>query len=193
MGLVDCQGNVIIYLDKISHIDAAIKNKSHAKFFHQEKIGQSCLLAFDESKRILVLYASARVCSCFSRFLFQVTNQSSQMQLHIFVFDEELKSLRGLGTVIDLLPFYDTGVSIVHACFIHGREEILFVDSSAQARIFSLITLRPKYILRLFTHTFLTPILDPPHYSCHRYRALFTHPRMGHVCSRFKKRTEYLR
>lgn len=69
------------------------------------------------------------------------------MQLHIFVFDEELKSLRGQGTVIDLLPFYDSGVSIVHACFVHGSEEILFVfvDSSAQARMFSLATLQPKY------------------------------------------------
>ena len=67
------------------------------------------------------------------------------MQLHVFIFDEELKSLRGLGTAIDLSPFYNMGVSIVHACFVHGSEEILFVDSSAQARIFSLITLQPRY------------------------------------------------
>ncbi|KAF8491332.1 hypothetical protein F5888DRAFT_1057818 [Russula emetica] len=126
VGLVDFQGNVMIFLDKLSRIDAAIKSKSPAKFFHQDKIGQTCLFAFDESKRMLAVYASAR------------------MQLHIFVFDEELKSLRGLGTAIDLLPFYNSGVSIVHACFVHGSEEILFVDSSAQARIFSLITLQPK-------------------------------------------------
>ena len=68
------------------------------------------------------------------------------MQLHIFVFDEELKSLRGLGTAIDLLPFYNPGVLITHACFVHGSEEILFIDSNAQARIFSLITLQPKYL-----------------------------------------------
>ena len=67
------------------------------------------------------------------------------MRLHVFVFDEELKFLRGQGTPIDLLPFYNSGVSIVHACFVHGTEEILFVDSDAQARIFSLITLQPKY------------------------------------------------
>ena len=67
------------------------------------------------------------------------------MQLHMFQFDEELKVLRGYGTQIDLLPFYNPGVSITHACFIHGSEEILFIDDSAQARIFSLITLQPKY------------------------------------------------
>jgi hypothetical protein len=52
--------------------------------------------------------------------------------------------LRGQGTPIELLPFYNHGVSIVHACFVHGSEEILFVDSGAQARIFSLITLQPR-------------------------------------------------
>jgi hypothetical protein len=84
------------------------------------------------------------------------------MQLHVFVFDEELKSFRGWGTAIDLLPFYNPGVSIVHACFVHGSEEILFVDSSAQARIFSLITLQPKYsLLLILTRIFLMPFCRP--------------------------------
>ncbi|KAI9431439.1 hypothetical protein BJY52DRAFT_1423126, partial [Lactarius psammicola] len=126
LGLVDSQGNIMIFLDRLSHIDGAIQSRSYAKFLHQDKIGETCLFAFDESKRMLAVYASTR------------------MQLHIFVFDEELKSLRGLGTPIDLLPFYNPGVSITHACFVHGSEEILFIDSSAQARIFSLITLQPK-------------------------------------------------
>ncbi|KAH9959519.1 hypothetical protein BJV74DRAFT_984284 [Russula compacta] len=124
--LVDSQGNVMILLERLTRIDAAIKNRSYAKFFHKDKIGQTCLIAFDETKRMLAVYASAR------------------MQLHIFVFDEELKSLRGLGTAIDLLPFYHSGASIVHACFVHGSEEILFVDSGAHAKIFSLIMLQPK-------------------------------------------------
>ncbi|KAH9005502.1 hypothetical protein EDB86DRAFT_1450616 [Lactarius hatsudake] len=81
LGLVDSQGNVMTVLDGLSRIDAttSIKSRSCAKFFHQEKIGQTCLIAFDESKRMLAVYASAR------------------MQLHIFMFDEEFKSLRDLG------------------------------------------------------------------------------------------------
>ncbi|KAH9023379.1 hypothetical protein EDB85DRAFT_2277891 [Lactarius pseudohatsudake] len=126
LGLVDSQGNVMIVLDGLSRIDATIKSRSYAMFFHQDKIGQTCLIAF-ESKRMLAVYASAR------------------MELHIFVFDEELKSLRGLGAPIDLSPFYNSGASIVHACFVHKSEEILFVDSNAQATIFSLVTLRPEY------------------------------------------------
>ena len=146
MGLVDSQGNVMILLERPSRIDSAIHSRSFSKFFHQDKIGQTCLFAFDESKRMLAVYASARVCPCLYRFVHQSLIRIPQMQLHIFVFDEEFKSLRGLGTAIDLRPFYNSGVSIVRACFVHGSEEILFVDSSAQARIFSLITLQPKYL-----------------------------------------------
>jgi hypothetical protein len=73
--LVDSQGNVKIYLEKLSHIDAAIKNKSHVKLLHQDHIGQTCLFAFDEAKRMLAVYASIRVCPFFFEFdLFHVTN-----------------------------------------------------------------------------------------------------------------------
>jgi hypothetical protein len=75
------------------------------------------------------------------------------MQLHVFVFDDEFKSLRGLGTAIDLMPFYNTRISITHACFVHGSEEILFIDSSAQARIFSLTTLQPRYTRSFYPHS----------------------------------------
>ena len=68
------------------------------------------------------------------------------MQLHTLSLEDEGGSLCGMGPAINLLPFYNNGESIVHACFVHGREEILFVDSSAQARIFSLRLLQPMYI-----------------------------------------------
>ena len=67
------------------------------------------------------------------------------MQLYVFALEDEHGSLRGMGSTIELLPFYNNGESIVHACFVHGREEILFVDSSAQARIFSWTMLQFKY------------------------------------------------
>jgi hypothetical protein len=52
----------MVYLDKLSQIDAAIKNKSHIKVFRRDKIGQSCLFVVDELKRMLAVYASDRVC-----------------------------------------------------------------------------------------------------------------------------------
>ncbi|KAH8977863.1 hypothetical protein EDB86DRAFT_2816692 [Lactarius hatsudake] len=126
LGLVDPHGNIVIYVESLSRIDAAIQGRSFARLFHRDKIGETCLFTLDESKRMLAVYSSAR------------------MQLHIFAFEDERGSLRGMGSAIDLLPFYSNGVSIVHAAFVHGREEILFVDSSAQARVFSLTMLQPK-------------------------------------------------
>ncbi|KAI9455150.1 hypothetical protein BJY52DRAFT_1224767 [Lactarius psammicola] len=107
LGLVDPHGDVVIYVESLSRINAAIQRRSFARFFHRDKIGETCLFAFDESKRMLAVYSSAR------------------MQLHIFTIEDERGSLRGMGSAIDLLPFYGNGVSIVHACFVHGREEIL--------------------------------------------------------------------
>ncbi|KAH9029431.1 hypothetical protein EDB85DRAFT_1530996 [Lactarius pseudohatsudake] len=50
----------------------------------------------------------------------------------------------GWDPQLTFVPFYNNGESILHACFVHGREEILFLDSSAHARIFSLTMLQPK-------------------------------------------------
>ncbi|KAH8977864.1 hypothetical protein EDB86DRAFT_3157238 [Lactarius hatsudake] len=126
LSLVDPLGNIEIYLESLTSIDVAIQRRSFARLFHRDKIDETCLFAVDESKRLLGVYSS------------------TTMQLHIFAFEEENRSLRGMGSAIHMLPFYNNGVSIVHACFVHGREEILFVDSSAQARIFSLTMLQPK-------------------------------------------------
>ena len=56
------EGKVMILLDRLSHIDAAIQSRSYAKFFHKDKIGEACLFSFDESKRLLAVYTSLKVC-----------------------------------------------------------------------------------------------------------------------------------
>ena len=61
MGLVDPHGNIVIYVESLSRIDAAIQRRSFARLFHRDKIGETCLFALDESKRMLAVYASARV------------------------------------------------------------------------------------------------------------------------------------
>lgn len=59
----------MILLERISRMDAAIKSRSYAKFFHQDKIGDMCLFSLDESKHMLAVYTSARVChSLFENF-----------------------------------------------------------------------------------------------------------------------------
>jgi hypothetical protein len=75
-----------------------------------------------------------------------------QLQLHVFVFDETLKTLRAQGRVIDLFPWYSqAGISILQVAFVSGKEEMVFVDSSSRARIFSFISLQfrcaPQYVI----------------------------------------------
>jgi hypothetical protein len=69
-----------------------------------------------------------------------------QLQLHMFVFDESYRTLYPQGTTINLAPWYNqTEISIFHTAFVCGNEEVVLVDSSAQARVFSFITLQFRY------------------------------------------------
>jgi hypothetical protein len=72
-----------------------------------------------------------------------------QLQLHVFVFDETLQSLRVQGSVtgIDLSPWYTSqaGISILQLAFVSGKEELVLVDSISRARIFSFISLQIRY------------------------------------------------
>jgi hypothetical protein len=64
-----------------------------------------------------------------------------QLQLNIFTFDETYASLQAFGSAVNLVPWFPDGnVSISHACFITGSEELLMVDTARQGRIFSFIT-----------------------------------------------------
>lgn len=67
----------------------------------------------------------------------------AQLQLHMFVFDESYRALQAQGTAINLAPlFSQTEMSILHIAFVCGNEEVVLVDSSSQARVFSFVTLQ---------------------------------------------------
>ena len=61
VGLVDPQGDIVFYVESLGRIDAAIQQRSFARQFRRDKIGETCLFALDESKRMLAVYSSARV------------------------------------------------------------------------------------------------------------------------------------
>lgn len=67
----------------------------------------------------------------------------NQLHIHMYVFDETFKTLQGQGSVVDLAPWYSQArISILQMTFVTGNEEVVLVDSSARARIFSFITLQ---------------------------------------------------
>ena len=52
----------MILLDRLSDVDATIQSRSYAKSFYKDRIGETCLFSFDESKRLLAVYTPLRVC-----------------------------------------------------------------------------------------------------------------------------------
>ncbi|KAH7908406.1 hypothetical protein BJ138DRAFT_1012879 [Hygrophoropsis aurantiaca] len=144
--VVDSAGNLLIYLERLSAIDNAIE-RGQNKIFHRGEIGQSFILAYDESKCMLAVCAPTK------------------LQLHVFVFGDGRGSMQALGSAINLVPWFNDETTICQACFISGSEQLLLVDSSAQARIFSLVTmqLRPA---ALHLHQIPTSIYSSPDGSC---------------------------
>ncbi|KAI0302897.1 hypothetical protein B0F90DRAFT_1935607 [Multifurca ochricompacta] len=116
---------IAIYLERPPAMNMAIQRDKPIKSLNREKLGEDVLFAFDEAKRALAVCAPMK------------------LQLHVFLFDETFKTLQGQGSSINLAPWYSQpGISILQAAFVTGNEEVVLVDSSAQARIFSFVTLQ---------------------------------------------------
>ncbi|KAF8122279.1 hypothetical protein EV363DRAFT_1274846 [Boletus edulis] len=121
--IADRVGNLSVYLDRLEGIDGAIARR-RGKALNREKIGHDFLLAYDESKKTLAVVSS------------------DKLLLHIFVFDDTRGVFQASGSAISLHPWYNDAPSIRLACFVSGSEELVLVDSQAQARVFSLMTLQ---------------------------------------------------
>ncbi|KAF8548833.1 hypothetical protein OG21DRAFT_1489038 [Imleria badia] len=121
--VTDRAGNLSVYLDRLESMDSAIA-QGRRKQLNREKVGQEFLLAYDESKKMLAVVSSHKLI------------------LHVFVFDDA-RGFVAFGSATNLHPWYnDPSVSIRRACFVSRSEELLLVDSQAQARVFSLVTLQ---------------------------------------------------
>ncbi|KAI9443805.1 hypothetical protein H4582DRAFT_1846182 [Lactarius indigo] len=119
------QNKFFIFLERLPVLDMAIQRGKSIKGLNRDRLGQNVLFSFDEAKRVLA------VCS------------STRLQLHVFVFDETFKTLEGQGGAINLASWYSQPeISILQMTFVCGREEVALVDSNAQVRIFSFVTLK---------------------------------------------------
>ena len=167
-------------------MDIVIQHERPNKCFNREKLGEGALFAFDETKRALVVCArtkvSPRQCSLPRRANQYITRD--QLQLYFFIFDESYKTLQAQGSTINLATWYSsTETSILHVAFVCGNEEVVLVDSSAQARIFSFVTLQFRYYFPFHSkhpadHYLLT-------LSKARFIATSIHPRVYILVSRW--------
>ncbi|KAG2347680.1 hypothetical protein BDR05DRAFT_927599 [Suillus weaverae] len=134
-------GNLTVYLERLTVIEGVLAHGGRGKKLNRDKIGEF-VLAFDESKRVLSIVATEK------------------LFLHIFVFDDTL-GFQANGSAINLTQWYPEGTSINHACFICGGEELLLVDTLAQARVYSLTTMqfRPATLnlIQIPTAVYSTP------------------------------------
>ncbi|KAG2136636.1 hypothetical protein DEU56DRAFT_857679 [Suillus clintonianus] len=123
LATTDRSGNLTVYLEHLTAIEGALAHGGRGKKLNRDKIGEF-VLAFDESKRVLSVVATEK------------------LLLHIYVYDDTRIGFQANGSAINLTQWYPEGTSIKHASFICGGEELLLVDSSAQARVYSLTTMQ---------------------------------------------------
>ena len=73
-----------------------------------------------------------------------------QLQLHVFMFGENFKTLQGQGGAINLADWYrQPGISILQMASVCGSEEVALVDSSAKVRVFSFVTGQFRFVASL--------------------------------------------
>ena len=134
----DHSGGMLVYLDSQQSINTAV-SRPPRKNLHRSKIGEVCIFTFDESRRTLTVCETTKVKSCSPRFLVIIDPHHPQLQLHIFMFDEQYNQLQSCASGIELAPWYPPGVLITAMCFVHGGEELLLIGTDLVARIYSLL------------------------------------------------------
>jgi hypothetical protein len=62
------------------------------------------------------------------------------------MFDERFSTLQNWASPFELAAWYNNQEAITHICFMAGTEELLLVDSRTQARIYSFVSQRFRYV-----------------------------------------------
>jgi hypothetical protein len=83
--VADRDGKLLIFLDTLAGMDGAIKRRKYIKVLHRDKIGQEFILAYEESKKMLVLCASTKVIVSFGGFMSWLTGCSSFIYTSLFL------------------------------------------------------------------------------------------------------------
>ncbi|KAJ7087696.1 hypothetical protein C8R43DRAFT_1244821 [Mycena crocata] len=112
--------NLSVYLENPSGIHDAINRHRHRRTVHREKLGNQSIIAYDETTRMLLICAATK------------------LTLYLYAFDEAFTALQPVD-VANVTKWFSTETSITQACFVSGSEEILIIDSTNVARIYSLL------------------------------------------------------
>ncbi|KAI0692274.1 hypothetical protein BC835DRAFT_1277959 [Cytidiella melzeri] len=126
----DVGGDMKVFLDRLVNIDRAVATPNgYKKLLVAEKLGGQSVIAYDERRRMLA------VCTIDKVFLVPCPT------LHFFLFQETFSTLDGYGASVDLRTWFEAQTKIKHVTFRSGAtDELLLVDETRRARIFSLAT-----------------------------------------------------
>ncbi|KAJ7504160.1 hypothetical protein B0H11DRAFT_1709774, partial [Mycena galericulata] len=113
--VIEDSTHMLIYLEKPGG-----SFRRPRKSLHRDKIGERAIITYDETTRMLLICAA------------------TELKFYLYGFDETFSALQSID-VVNLTRWYASGVSITHACFVAGSQEILVVDSTNMARIYSLV------------------------------------------------------
>jgi len=140
----DHSGSILVYLDSQQGMNAAVQRPPR-KHLHRSKIGETCIFTFDEVRRTLAICETTKVGPSHPKLLVIIDFSHLQLQLHIFIFDEQYNQLQSWASGIDLVAWYSPGVLITAMCFVHGSEELLLIGTDLVARVYSLLTQQFRY------------------------------------------------
>ncbi|KDQ06301.1 hypothetical protein BOTBODRAFT_60673 [Botryobasidium botryosum FD-172 SS1] len=138
-----------IYLEDLASADNALAREDTGTRLNHERVGKDFLFSVDESKGLLAIFFIAQ----------------SNYHLQIYAFDEKLTRVHARGSPIDLSAWYREKPRISCICFVSGSEEILLLEASGIARIYSMVTMqfRPA---RLILKNIPESLFSTPDGSC---------------------------
>lgn len=140
--LID-QGEIYaVYLENVFSIGRALEHERVKKKLYKDKLGGGILSSFDETRRLLVVCSPQKVLKSFCLTSIVPFIRLDQYTLHVFAFDEKFGSLQSWARPFELADWYNNKETIVHICFATGADDIVVVDSGAQARIYSFVSQR---------------------------------------------------
>ena len=139
--------NFFIFLEHLPVLDMTIHCRKSVKSLSRDRLGQNVLFSFDESNRILAVWSSVKVLWSFV-IPFVVTSDvhSLQLQLYVFTFGENFKTLQEGGAINLADRYRQPGISIIQMTSVCGRKEVALVDSRARVRVLSFVTGQFRFV-----------------------------------------------
>ncbi|KIM24943.1 hypothetical protein M408DRAFT_224544 [Serendipita vermifera MAFF 305830] len=122
--VVEESGLFRVYLEALDYLSSTIAQGRAIKTIYSEKVGPNPLFALDETRRFFAVLAT----------------KDESVQLYVYAYDGNTKSLNARGSAEPLTRWFDRNPKFTQLLFVPKAEELLLIEKSGVCRIFSLVT-----------------------------------------------------